>query len=110
MNRAQATFVAIVAGGGILWAMTGLVPPSKDAARSAFEQARADGSAHFDSDLYTVWSVPGLLGHAWTCKVHVDAVADIRFIDEGFYECSPWPWAGGSRRGPGDPVGNPPGG
>ena len=110
MNRAQAIFLAIVAGGGVLWALAGLVPPSKDAARSAFEQATADGSAHFDAAYNTVWSVRGHFGLVWTCKVELDAVADIRFIDDGSYECSPWPWADGSRRGPGDPVGAPPGG
>jgi hypothetical protein len=110
MSRPQATVVAILVVGGMLWAMTSLVPPSRDMAQSAFEQAKANGSAHFDADLYTVWSVPGMLGHVWTCKVHIDSVASPHFVADGFYECSPWPWADGSRRSPRSTIGQPLGG
>ena len=110
MNRAQANFVAILVGGVVLWAMFGLVPPSKETAQSAFDRAEANGSAHFDTDMYTVWSVPGVLGHVWTCKVHIDSVANPHFVADGQYECSPWPWADGLQRGPWDPVGKPLGG
>jgi hypothetical protein len=94
--------VAILVGVGVLWAMTGLVPPSKDTTHTAFEQDRANGSTYFDAEMYTVWSVPGLLGHTWTCKVHIDSVADPDFIAHGFYECSPWPWA--ANPGTGRPI------
>lgn len=99
MKRTLAVILAILVGGGILWAMAGLAPPSKGAEQDAYRQGEARGSLFWDADYYVAWSVAGTLGHEWTCRVHLDIVADPEFLGHGDYECSPWPWAGWFRKG-----------
>ena len=92
MNRPQVAVVAMLIGGGIiLLAMFSHGAPSKDLVQRAFAEAQANGLAHRDADMYTVWSVKGSDGHAWTCKVHIDDVANPDFVADGFYSCSDLP-------------------
>jgi hypothetical protein len=100
MNRPLKVSIAILIAGGSLWAATGLVPPSTDTAQAAYRQAQASGALFWDREAWVAWSVPGTLGHDWTCRVHLDWIADPGFLDSGFYECNPWPWAGWFRGGP----------
>ena len=100
MNRPQTAFVAILVGGGILWAMSSVAPPSKDMVQAAYRQGQVDGSLYWDKDYWVAWSVPGTFGHEWTCKVNLDIIADPDVITHGYYECSPWPLAGWLRGGP----------
>jgi hypothetical protein len=99
MKHSVAAILAILVGGGILWAAAGLVPPSNEAQRDAYRQADARGSLFWDAESYVAWSVPATLGHEWTCRVHLDIVADPGFLEHGAYGCSPWPWAGWFRKG-----------
>jgi len=99
MNRPLAIFGAILVVGVVLWAMSGLVPPSKEMEQAAYRQGQANGSLFWDRDHWVAWSVPGALGHEWTCRVHLDIVADPSFLSSGWYECSPWPWASWFRGG-----------
>jgi hypothetical protein len=97
MNRPQTAYVAMLLGVATLWVASGLVPPSQDLVRTAYREGQADGALFWDTSYYVAWSVPGILGHAWTCRVHLDIIADPRFIENGYYDCSPWPWAAISR-------------
>jgi hypothetical protein len=107
MNRPKGTLVAILivasvailVVGGNLWAISGRVPPSKDMQQAAYRQGQVDGSLFWDKDTWVAWSVPGMDGHEWTCRVHLDWILDPDFFSSDFYECSPWPWAGWLRRG-----------
>ena len=92
-------FVAILVVGGILWTTSGLVPPSKDMVQAAYRQGEVDGSLFWDKDTWVAWTVPGMDGHEWTCRVHLDAIYNLDFTTCTFCECSPWPWAGWFRGG-----------
>ena len=106
MNRRQAIFVAIVVAilvvGGTPWALPGLglMPPSNDMVQAAYSQGRANGSLYWDKDYWVAWSVPELISHEWTCRVHIDDIAGPDFISDGRYECNPWPSADWPRHGP----------
>ena len=102
MNRPRPTRVAILGIAGVailvvgwnLWATSRLAPPSNEIVEAAYRQARVDGSLFWDKDTWIAWSVPGAGGHEWTCSVHLDAIYDMRFADDPFHRCSPWPWEG----------------